>query len=206
MRKEERGKRNEEGLDNAVLLQVFPSVHRSHIDEMSAPKRARSPAVAQGGFELLHQEMVRQARRQLPERESHARLEGMGHSVGYRLAERLSAERPRLGTALDVMKFMCKEWWTELFNRPIAKLQTNYKGVYVLHDGAFLRRWATPDRTPDELAAEARFHTAFASGMLAGALDNLGISCSVRCEVTQLPAVQFTVVDLKAVAAAPAAT
>jgi hypothetical protein len=38
---------------------------------------------------------------------------------------RLSRDRDRFVEALDVMKFICREFWTEVFRKPIDKLQTN---------------------------------------------------------------------------------
>src|SRR4051794_3935749 len=39
----------------------------------------------------------------------------------------------------STVKFLCKEFWLSVFRKQIDKLQTNYKGIYVLHDFQF--RW-----------------------------------------------------------------
>ena len=61
------------------------------------------------------------------------RLEGMGFGIGHRFVERHTRSRtPRLSDPLDIVKFLCKDLWTELFRKKIDKLQTNHRGVYVL--------------------------------------------------------------------------
>ena len=35
---------------------------------------------------------------------------------------------------LEAVKFLCKEFWTEVFRKQIDKLQTNHRGVFVLKD------------------------------------------------------------------------
>jgi Transport protein particle (TRAPP) component len=76
-----------------------------------------------------------------------AKMERMGYSVGYRFCERLSQHKqwnvvlpPASGDAgsppaydeativaaqqLEAVKFLCKEVWTEIFQKQIDKLQT----------------------------------------------------------------------------------
>lgn len=38
---------------------------------------------------------------------------------------------------LDIMKFVCKDVWTAVFNKQIDNLRTNHRGVYVLQDSQF---------------------------------------------------------------------
>ena len=40
---------------------------------------------------------------------------------------------------LDVVKFICKEFWTAAFRKQVDNLKTNHTGVYVLTDNQF--RW-----------------------------------------------------------------
>ena len=42
-----------------------------------------------------------------------------GYRVGRQLAERYTFERPRLGENLDVIKFICKEFWNEAFRKQV---------------------------------------------------------------------------------------
>ena len=42
---------------------------------------------------------------------------GAGFRVGRQLVDRYTANRPRLADDLDVIKFICKEFWHELFHK-----------------------------------------------------------------------------------------
>lgn len=71
------------------------------------------------------------------------RIEQLGHQVGQRLVERVLSSRPppagRIIEQLDVVKFLCKEFWATAFGKSIDNLKTNHRGVYVLQDQDF--RW-----------------------------------------------------------------
>eukprot|EP00804_Cyclotella_cryptica_P016104 CCRYP_004221-RA/>CCRYP_004221-RA protein AED:0.27 eAED:0.27 QI:0/0.5/0.33/1/0.5/0.33/3/187/147 len=120
---------------------------------------------------------------------SAARIERMGYDVGYRLCERLAQHRPLWGrgrlrrsmdpkTQLEAVKFLCKEFWTEVFRKQIDKLQTNHRGVFVLKDLElkWLRRLP-----PDEESARvgAIRMLAFPCGLIRGALACLGLGGAV---------------------------
>mmetsp|Transcript_12908 Transcript_12908/g.30511 ORF Transcript_12908/g.30511 Transcript_12908/m.30511 type:complete len:252 (-) Transcript_12908:63-818(-) len=81
-------------------------------------------------------------------------------------------------TQLEAVKFLCKEFWTEVFRKQIDKLQTNHRGVFVLKDQElkWLRRLP-----PDEESARvgAIRILAFPCGLIRGALANLGLSGAV---------------------------
>lgn len=53
------------------------------------------------------------------------RLEAMGFQVGQRLAERYTKDRPRFVDTLEIIKFICKDFWFEIYGKQIDKLQTN---------------------------------------------------------------------------------
>ena len=72
---------------------------------------------------------------------SHAKLEGVGVQMGLRVAERLARDKPRFVENLEVVKFICKEFWTAMFKKQIDNLKTNHKGVFVLTDNSF--RWTS---------------------------------------------------------------
>ncbi|KAF1329823.1 Transport protein particle component, bet3, partial [Globisporangium splendens] len=55
------------------------------------------------------------------------KLEAMGYDVGYRFAERSVKDRPRMLEPLDVIKFVCKDFWILIFKKQIDKLQTNHR-------------------------------------------------------------------------------
>ncbi|KAJ6775295.1 TRAFFICKING PROTEIN PARTICLE COMPLEX SUBUNIT 6A-RELATED [Salix purpurea] len=65
------------------------------------------------------------------------RIEAIGYQVGHQLSERYTVERPRFTDHLEAIKFICKDFWTELFKKPIDNLKTNHRGTFVLQDNKF---------------------------------------------------------------------
>lgn len=129
-----------------------------------------------------------------------AKLERIGYSVGFRLCERLAQSKtfgvantggsssskkdPAAAVAasqLEAVKFLCKEFWIEVFRKQIDKLQTNHRGVFVLKDLEL--RWLTRFPNNQENARVTAIQLlAFPCGMLRGALANLGIPSVVSCD------------------------
>ncbi len=122
-----------------------------------------------------------------------AKMERMGFDVGYRLVERLSQSKSLIPPTahnktpsqtvlqLEAVKFICKEFWTEVFRKQIDKLQTNHKGVFVLKDTKF--KWL--DRMPSDLDVARSMAIkilALPCGLIRGALSNLGIAAVVSCD------------------------
>ncbi|KAE8734633.1 putative histone H2AXb-like [Hibiscus syriacus] len=133
------------------------------------------------------------------------RIEAIGYQVGHQLAERYTMERPRFSDHLEAIKFICKDFWSELFKKQIDNLKTNHRGTFVLQDNRF--RWLTRmsiDQSPenvtsgepsiiaDEKALES-MHLYFPCGIIRGALSNLGIPCAVSADISNLPACSFVV-------------
>ena len=60
------------------------------------------------------------------------RLERIGYDVGYRLVESI-VEKHKFNSRepVDLVKFICKEFWEELFSKKMDKLQANNKGNYL---------------------------------------------------------------------------
>ncbi|KAK4057111.1 hypothetical protein OIO90_002011 [Microbotryomycetes sp. JL221] len=133
-----------------------------------------------------------------------ARLDLMGFKVGWVLAERLARDRSRfpataapvsinaqvtpaapapIPDALELVKFVCKDVWIALYDKQVDNLRTNHRGVYVLHDNSFrpLRKLSsTGDDT--EYVRMINFFLAYPTGIVRGALANLGIQCTVTAE------------------------
>ncbi|PNH09730.1 Trafficking protein particle complex subunit 6B [Tetrabaena socialis] len=133
-----------------------------------------------------------------------AALEAVGFRVGQQLAERYTRDRPRLGDTLEVIKFVCKDFWQALFKKQVDNLKTNHRGVYVLQDNGF--RWLQRLSPPSALAAagadpareEAARQLALSylhlpCGIVRGALSHLGVACTVEADPKQLPSCTFTV-------------
>lgn len=119
-----------------------------------------------------------------------ARLEGLGVDVGARLIERYAMERERLEADLDVVKFICKDFWEQTFKKQVDVLRTNHRGLYVLTDNNF--RWlsrVSPNGGEDG-ATSAEDYVVFPCGLICGALTRLGLKCRVTAEVIGLPDAQ----------------
>eukprot|EP00262_Sarcandra_glabra_P003094 TRINITY_DN1354_c0_g1_i1.p1 TRINITY_DN1354_c0_g1~~TRINITY_DN1354_c0_g1_i1.p1 ORF type:complete len:180 (+),score=18.23 TRINITY_DN1354_c0_g1_i1:157-696(+) len=140
------------------------------------------------------------------------RMEAIGFQVGHQLSERYTMERPRFSDHLEAIKFICKDFWSELFKKQIDNLKTNHRGTFVLQDNRF--RWLTRmsiepssvnnadlSQTDDTSAATAdakatqaaSMHLYFPCGIIRGALTNLGIPCAVSADISNLPACSFVV-------------
>lgn len=123
-------------------------------------------------------------------------VRAIGFDVGFRLAESCAQGRVLgAGDALEVnvMKFICKEFWIEIFKKQIDKLQTNNQGVFVLRDTRF--RWLAPFTADDEATRRAAATVLnYPCGLIKGALENLGISSTVQAEVSPaVPSCSFTI-------------
>ncbi len=129
-------------------------------------------------------------------------LESMGFQVGCQLGERYSKHRARFDDTLDTVKFLCKEFWTEVFRKQIDNLKTNHRGVFVLYDSKF--RWlrlASVEKAGGGQQGQAASQSTatadllrFPCGLIRGALFTLGIKAAVSADVASaLPACSFTV-------------
>ena len=120
--------------------------------------------------------------------------------MGRQLVERYTQNRPRLGEHLDVIKFICKEFWADLFGKTVDNLRTNHRVTFVLKDNNF--RWSTrlsanqpvSGASSQPAAAElAKDFLILPCAIVRGALCHLGVDCAVSAECTTLPACDFTV-------------
>ncbi|KAJ3396345.1 Trafficking protein particle complex subunit 33 [Lobulomyces angularis] len=116
------------------------------------------------------------------------KLESIGYKVGLSLSEKLTREKSRFLDNLDVVKWICKEFWIILFKKQIDNLKTNHKGVYVLTDTNF--KWfqkMSAKGGQQETTKQMFPFLAFPCGVLRGVLCNLGVDCVVIGEVTAIP-------------------
>ena len=126
-------------------------------------------------------------------------MSAIGFRLGRVLAERLTRDCPPMLDQLEILKWVCKELWTELFKKSVDNLRTNHRGTYVLRDTQF--RWtlrlsqnlvSQPERlAPNDLAA---VHLILPCAAIRGALAALGIEATVTVDATTLPQCDFTVV------------
>ncbi|KAI3837746.1 hypothetical protein MKX03_008353 [Papaver bracteatum] len=139
------------------------------------------------------------------------RIEAIGYQVGHQLSERYTMERPRFSDHLEAIKFICKDFWSEIFKKQIDNLKTNHRGTFVLQDNKF--RWLTrmsidpvpvivtdsSSQDPSAVATENKseqatsMHLYFPCGIIRGALSNLGIPCAVSADMSNLPACSFVI-------------
>ncbi|KAJ3179844.1 Trafficking protein particle complex subunit 33 [Geranomyces variabilis] len=122
------------------------------------------------------------------------KLENLGYQLGMAMVERITKDRPRFLDNLDVVKFICKDFWIALFKKQIDNLKTNHRGVYVLTDNNF--RWfsrMSGDGTSADISRQAFAHLAFPCGLIRGALGNLGVATVVSGEVTTIPHCTFQI-------------
>jgi len=55
----------------------------------------------------------------------------------YISSHRHTREWNRFKDELDIIKFICKEFWTAIFGKQADTLRTNHQGIYVLIDNQF---------------------------------------------------------------------
>jgi trafficking protein particle complex subunit 6 len=111
-----------------------------------------------------------------------SRLESLGFDVGTRLVERYAMERERLEADLDIVKFICKDFWEQTFKKQVDVLRTNHKGLYVLTDNNF--RWLSRVSMAGTAHAGApEDYLVFPCGLVCGALSRLGLKCRVTAEI-----------------------
>jgi len=153
------------------------------------------PVAEEIPFELLHLELVGQIleKTDAEERErALANLELIGFNAGYRLIEKLTKESPKFKDELDLMKFICKDFWMSVFRKQIDNLRTNHQGVYVLQDNHF-KFLSKVSESKQYLESSSKF-VIFSCGLIRGSLSNLGVNSIVTAEISgQLPSVKFQV-------------
>ncbi|MEW5311084.1 MAG: hypothetical protein WDW38_002827 [Sanguina aurantia] len=170
---------------------------------LQQPKRRRCAEVC---MELLSIEAVQLFTTRLNGPAAPETLEAIGFRVGRQLAEKYSKDKPRMGEPLEIIKFVCKDFWQAVFKKQVDNLRTNHRGVYVLLDSNF--RWlsrlapppsAAPALTPQDpsreaaIRAAAQAHLLLPCGIIRGALTHLGLACTVEADSKALPACAFTI-------------
>uniref|UniRef100_A0A668AH77 Trafficking protein particle complex subunit 6B n=1 Tax=Myripristis murdjan TaxID=586833 RepID=A0A668AH77_9TELE len=118
-------------------------------------------------------------------------LEGMGFRVGQGLIERFTRDSPSFKDELDIMKFICKDFWTQVFRRQVDNLRTNHQGTYVLQDNKFVL--LTQLSSGKQYLDDAPKYLAYSCGVIRGALSSLGLDSVVTAEVSLMPSCNFQV-------------
>lgn len=156
-------------------------------------------------IEYLALELVHHYKRQQHGPPLHSAAEAVGLRVGRQLMERYSKDVAPLPDHKEVMKFICKDFWPELFKKSIDNLRTNNRGTFVLRDTHF--RWLShlsQNQVPSSLGQGqqvaipkkqlAQDYLHLPCAILRGALTQLGLDCTVSADASHLPQCDFTVI------------
>ena len=81
---------------------------------------------SESALDYLLLEIVESARLEDPE-QSLLKLEQMGYRVGQTLAEKYSRDKARFNDTLEVIKFICKDFWISVFKKQVDHLKTNHR-------------------------------------------------------------------------------
>lgn len=176
---------------------------RQDVDNSKATPMDRQKTASSSCVDYLIAETVRYYREQ-EKGEVHgppmaATLGAIGENLGKVFAERLSRDKPPMVSHLEIMKWICKEFWNAIFLKGIDNLRTNHKGTFVLRDTQF--RWTRRvsqnvyggvERLPYSLLCVD--YLILPAAILQGALSTFGIEATVSADSTALPQVDFTVV------------
>ena len=97
----------------------------------------------------------------------------------------IAASTAMLESSLEVVKFVCKDFWTFVTNKPIDNLKTNHRGVFVLQDNQF--KWMNALAPLTQLPADTVEHIkpilSLACGLLRGGLSAMGLDAQVTAEM-----------------------
>ncbi|KAL3063677.1 hypothetical protein OYC64_000083 [Pagothenia borchgrevinki] len=151
-------------------------------------------------FQFLHNEVIQYIYKSADSEDTEhggniSTLENMGCRVGQGLVERLTKDTARFKDELDIMKFVCKDFWTCVFKKQIDNLRTNHQGIYVLQDNKF--RLLSQLSAGKQYLEHAPKYLAFSCGLVRGALTNLGVKSIVTAEVSVMPACKFQIMIQK---------
>ena len=143
-------------------------------------------------FAYLHGEIYSFIMRTFSDSEQQSsKLRAMGVRVGQVLQERLNVDAPRTQDEVDIVRFVCRDVWTNLFMKQIDKLKTDNKGVYYLIDNEFCLIKQVTDSI--QYVREIPLFLEFACGLVQGIFVQFGIPVVVTPEVTHPPICMFKV-------------
>lgn len=110
----------------------------------------------------------------------HQEIENVGVLLGRRIIDVITKDQSNVHqTQLDVVKYLCVQFWQYVFGKQIDNLKTNNLGTFVLYDtNRFLGRISTSplptgEKSPDCLDRQITY-SFYVVGLIKGALKNLG--------------------------------
>ncbi len=89
------------------------------------------------------------------------------------------------------MKYLCKEYWSAMFNKQIDNLRTNNSGIFVLQDNNF--KLLTQVSNDEESFETSQNVASFTCGLLRGTLANFGYTNIVTADIQSLPCCKFQI-------------
>ncbi|RTG84016.1 trafficking protein particle complex subunit 6 [Schistosoma bovis] len=98
-------------------------------------------------------------------------------------------DHARFINELDIVKYVCTEFWSSVYHKQVDTLKTNYQDVYVLIVNDF-QPLVKFESIPEGIS-EIPKYLAFPSGLLKGALCSLGLNCVVAADCEQPPTCKF---------------
>lgn len=123
-----------------------------------------------------------------------SKLEAMGYQVGLRLIERITKEHSRFREELEIMKFICTDFWKYIYEKQIDTLRTNNQGTYVLTDNLFKPlTFFGSDGVDQYYPITARF-IAYPCGLIRGALSAMGVRSTVSAKTTSMTSCVFEII------------
>ncbi|XP_002131721.2 trafficking protein particle complex subunit 6b-like [Ciona intestinalis] len=143
-------------------------------------------------FDLLHSQLVAYIYSTIDNKNKCvSQLESLGFRIGVSLGEQLTKDLPRFRDELEVMKFICRDFWSSLYQKQVDNLRTNHQGVYVLQDNAF--KLLTHISVGKQYLDCAPRYLALSCGLIRGVLSNLGVKSVVTSEVISMPSAKFQI-------------
>eukprot|EP01128_Nolandella_sp_AFSM9_P002093 TRINITY_DN12481_c0_g1_i1.p1 TRINITY_DN12481_c0_g1~~TRINITY_DN12481_c0_g1_i1.p1 ORF type:complete len:163 (+),score=20.82 TRINITY_DN12481_c0_g1_i1:51-539(+) len=120
-------------------------------------------------------------------------IEQMGFRIGQKITEKITIDRSRFSEKIDVIKWICKDFWMVLFRKQADNLRTNHKGVFELTSNQFEWISKISASTVAESQSLAEKYVVLPQGLIRGALSSLGVSCLVKADIPQFPNCTFTI-------------
>ena len=65
-----------------------------------------------------------------------SQLELLGYNTGYRFIERLAKDYPKFKDELDLLKFICKDFWVAVFRSAYTHTQRTYLNIWFVFQEA----------------------------------------------------------------------
>lgn len=136
---------------------------------------------------------------QLTIQQINVKLEMLGYKIGmklnelllYKLNDQLIKNQENLINLLEIMKFICKDFWKLLFKKQINNLRTNHRGTFVLVDSNFKLIEHLHLNHPN-FNSYVNYYLYFVDGIIKGVLKSFGINSIISHEIN-FPQVNFNI-------------